>query len=312
MSNFTKSMSYLTLNGSTSISGMIKKSIKEYEEIEIEKISGQMIDMESTPLNRAALKLIQGKSGNHQIKMLTAGGEKCISLVLPFATYRSGGKIITNAYVDNICRVTGDKVVGTSDALFSMLGSAFVANSVYEDYGDLTNRDLMIPLMNIYVDMMIGVFNVMVHARADKKLSDILTYGSRRFFLENMLNITDSDSVANIAIKGLNNIDQGEYEKTRLSYDELDIPNGNLEQWLNWVKKISSKTSGISKKLFIEKWIRQYGEYSYFAMDNIEYLIGSILMTMAFITGYSRTLQALIKASKTISKLHSALYTYSG
>ena len=311
MSNFTKSMSYSMLNKSSSISSMIKKTIKEYTEVDISKISGQMIDMEYTPLNRSVMKMMQGKnSSNHHLKMMTASDQKIVTMVLPFATYRAGSNVVTMAYIDNIGKVTGDKVVASTNALYAMLGGAYIANSVFDSYSELTNRDIMIPLMNIYVDMVMGVFNVVVHARADKKLSDIITYGARRFFLENMLNIDDSDAVANIAIKGLNNIDQGEYEKANLMYADAAVKDGTLDDWINWSKKISSKTANMSVKLFIEKWIRQYGEYSYFAMDNVEYLIGSILMTLATVNGYSRQLHTLIKNSKSINKLHATLYSF--
>lgn len=310
MSNFSKSMSYKMLDRSSSISSMIKRTIREYTEVDIEKISAQMIDMESTPLNHSVMRMIQGKkNASHQLKMMTATDQKISTMALPFATYRSGGNIITMAYIDNIGRVTGDKVIAPTASLYAMLGSAYIANTVFDSYSELTNRDIMIPLMNVYVDMVIGVFNVIVHARADKKLSDIITYGARRFFLENMINI-DDDAVSNIAIKGLNNIDQGEYEKARLMYEDAGIKDGTLEDWINWSKKISSKTTNMNVKLFIEKWLRQYGEYSYFAMDNVEYLIGSILMTLAATNGFSRQLSALIKNSKSINKLHATLYSF--
>lgn len=310
MSNFTKSMSYTMLNRTSSISSMIKHTIKEYTEVDIEKISSQMIDMEHTPLNRSVMKKLQGNnSTNHTLKMMTATDQKIVTMALPFATYRQGGSVITMAYVDNIGRVTGDRLVAPTNALYSMLGGAYIANSTFDSYSELTNRDIMIPLMGVYVDMMMGIFNVAVHARADKKLSDLITYGARRFFLENMLGIND-DAVANIAIKGLDNIDQGEYETANFTYSEANIKDGTLEDWINWSKKISPKTVNMSVKLFIEKWLRQYGEYSYFAMDNIEYLICSVLMTLATVNGFSRQLYTLIKNSKNINKLHSALYSF--
>lgn len=298
------------LNRSSSISSMIKQTIKSYTEVDIEKISSQMIDMEHTPLNRAVMKKLQGRNtSNHQLKMMTVTDQKIATMVLPFATYRQGGTVVTMAYVDNIGRVTGDKLFASTNSLYALLGSAYIANSTFDSYSELTNRDIMIPLMGIYVDMVLGIFNVIVHARADKKLSDLITYGARRFFLENMLGI-DDDAVANIAIKGLDNIDQGEYEAASITYSDANIKDGTLEDWINWTKKISPKTANMSVKLFIEKWLRQYGEYSYFGMDNVEYLICAVMMTLASVNGFSRQLYTLIKNSKGITKLHSALYSF--
>lgn len=307
MANFTSTMSYKMLNASSNIGGLIKKSIKNYTELDIDKISGQMIDMDHTPLNRGAMWLLRGQSGNRSIKMMVATDERYITMALPFVTYSSGGKIVTNVYVENIGRVAGEKFICNTNALYSLLGAGYIANSVFQDYGDLTGRDLMVPLMNVYTDMVVGIFNVLVHARADKKLSDIITYGARRFFIENMINVDDEDSVSHLCIKGLNNIEQSDYEKAKQSYDDTGVKEGTLETWLKWVCKISPKTATINKKVFIERWIKMYGEYSFFAMDNVEYLIGAILMTMAFVNGYNRSLQTLIKNTKTYNKLNSAL-----
>lgn len=308
MSKFTKSMSYQMLDGSSSVSGMIKKSIVKYRALDVSYISAQMIDMEETPLNREAMKLVQGADKTHEIKLMNYQDEKVVSSALPFATYRSNGKLITNVYVDNIGKVSGDRLVCPSKSLYAVLGSAYIANSVFDSYGDLTNRNIMIPLMNIYSDMVIGIFNVLVHARADKKLLDLITYGTRRFFLEWMLGL-DANDTASIAIKDLNNIDQGEYEKARIEYDDI-VGDGNLEKWLQWIKKLSPKTKDIDKKLFITRWLRQYGEFSYFAMDNVEYLISTVMMTLGNCTGYSRSLQMLIKQSKYLTKLNASLYTF--
>lgn len=309
MSTFSKSMSYLTLSQSSSVSDMIKKSIKEYSVVELDRLTSQLVDMANTPVNKGAMRLLQGK-GSHQIKILSSVDRKIVSMALPFATYRSGGMVITNAYLDNVGKVLGDRVTGSSSNLFALLDAAYVANNCFDTYGELTNRDIMVPLMNVYTDMVVGVFNVMVHARADKKLSDMITYGARRFFLTNMLQIDDEESVGTIAVKGLNNIDQMEYEQAVESYKEIDVDHGTLEDWLKWVSEISPKTKAVNKQIFIEKWLRNYGEYAYFAMDNAEYLVGVVFLTMASVPGFNRSLQILIKNTKTITKLNVALYNF--
>lgn len=288
---------------------MIKSSLKEYNIVDLSKISSQMIEMESTPLNRSAMKLLQGRS-NDRIQMLTASSEKIITMALPFATYKSGGKVITNAYVDNIGKISGDRLVCAAPILYSMLDGAYIANRCFDSYSSLTNRDIMVGLMNIYSDMVIGVFNVAIHARADKKLSDLLTYGSRRFLLERMLNIDDEDSVSTISIKGLQNIEQGEYEAAKAKYEELAVNSGTLEDWIKWTRTLSPKCREFTVKLFVEKWIRLYGEFAFFGMDNVEYLIGSILMTLCNANGYSRQFQTLIKNSKSYNKFITAIHSF--
>jgi hypothetical protein len=311
MANFSKTMSYKMLDKTSSIAGDIKRSIKEYTEVDHELITSQILSMENNALNKMALKLVQG-GRSQRIQMMTATSDKFISTAMPFATYKSSNGTVTNAYIDNVGRVSGSRLVGASEAVFSLLGSAAIANTVFDDYGPLTHKDLMIPLMNVYVDMVIGVFNVLIHTRSDKKLLDVITYASRKFFLECMLNISD-DSVNDIAIKGLNNIDQSIYEKIKNLYESSDITVENgLEKWLQCIEKISPRSAQVNKKVFIEKWIRQYGEYAYFAMDNVEYLIWAILGSLAFIPGLSRQLQVIIKNSKTITKLRVALFSFNG
>ena len=308
MSNFTKSMTYQFLSRSVSVSSMIKRTIKEYLEVDLDKIASQMISMEEIPLNRYAAKLMQGNSRN-QIKLMTAGDTKIVSTALPFATYRANNSITTMVYLDNFAKITSNKVLSESIPFFSVLGAAAIANKSFDSYGELTNKDIMIPTMNVYVDMVLGIFNILVHARADKKLSDIITYGARRFFLRNMLDIQDY-AVETIAIKGLENISQEEYIAAKEKYDNINVDDGTFEKWIKWSQSISPKTKGINEKLIIEKWIRQYGEYSYFGLDNVEYLIGAILMTLGAVPGFSRSLQALIKNTKTVSKLKVALYSF--
>lgn len=309
MSNFSKTMSYKMIDKASPIAADIKRSNKEYTEVDIEFITSQIMAMEQTQLNKSALKLVNGKP-DRSIKMLTATSNKFISNAIPFATYKTSDGIITNAYLDNVGKIKGDRFIGSPEATFALLSAASVANSVYDDYGNLTGKDLMLPLMNIYVDMVVGVFNVLIHTRSDKKLLDVITYATRRFFLERMLNL-DDDGVGDIAIKGLNNIDQSLYEKIQNLYDSktIVVENG-LDQWLDCIMKISPRSAQISKKLFIEKWIRQYGEYAYFAMDNVEYLVWSILGSLAFIPGFSRQLQVIIKNSTSITKLRVALFSY--
>lgn len=309
MSKFTKTMSYRMLENTSGVSSMIKKSIKSYVVCPMDVISGQMLDMEDIPLNREAMKLVQGIDKSHQIQLLTHETDKVVSMALPFATYRANGRLVTNVYLDNIGKIVGDRLHCPTKSLYAVLGAAYIANSVFDSYGDLQNRGIMLPLMQIYTDMVTGIFNVLVHARADKKLLDLLTYGSRRFFLEQMLDVNPDDT-ANMAIKGLNNIEQGDYEQAKLWYDDIVGEHGDLEEWLKWTAKLSPKTKEIDKKMFLTRWLRQYGEFAYFSMDNIEYLISTVLMTLAASNGYSRSLQMLIKQSKYINKLNTTLYSF--
>jgi hypothetical protein len=308
MNTFKDSSTYVLLNSVNNISEIVKRALTEYETASVESIQKQLIDLRTSPikLTQSALKAFS----EGRIILMYAKLEKVIPASLPFISITKGSDNVTLAFLDNIAPVVNGQFRGNTESLESLISSAYVSLLIRDTgYSVIQRIDIITVVMEIYDNIISNILNTSLGVKSDKVLFDVVTYAIRKFFLYNMMAIDDKDANEKLSIDGLNYMEDSVYSRIATSYDNAGIK--DLNQLLEWLKKINARLAQLNPRVFYDRFIRAYQQTSYFAMDNIEYLLYTIIGSLDGSNAVSPAIKTIVKNVKGVSKLSVALNSIS-
>lgn len=272
------------------------------EDIEAAYISVKQI---TDTLTREAVKAFD--SGRTVLVYNTVPANS-LTQALPFMTFRVKDQYVTYVFVDKYVTLSRDGIITMRPPdLRDLLTGAVVANAIKRNYNRMaSNQYLMKTFTNLYVELFMRVLNREYSIAANKIVFDQLRYWVAKYFLLRIFGATDTpENIEKVATAHFKYIDELKYDEIKQAYDNADPI--NMSDLLKLLQTASPRMKTLALGTFLSSWINYYYVPATMAIDNIEYLVFTVLTLMSGNNIINISAGDIVKEAKNIKSLRAEL-----
>ena len=208
----------------------------------------------------------------------------------PFILVPQGSDIGAIAIVDNYLSMdkTLDKVNIDTQKFYTLIETAYVARAIQKNPNVVRNANMYTNGAAIWAHMFTRLLNKKLALNVDKKAFDKMIFLAAKFFLINVLQQKDSDSVTNYAVRlcknveriSLQRVDQELLSRYAENHKDGNGPYENIATFITGLtytgSLIASGLGQITVREYLKDFISMYGNAALFGLEHPSYFIFNI------------------------------------
>lgn len=285
MKSIRDTFTYQTINKE----GTLDKLIKTFLTKAIKADSSMLMTQYSTIQSyyKSALKtpVMDAVNDDLVVPMLYPKGITANNKVptsIPFILLKTGtGTVKAVAVIDNWATISDDNksVVIDPNKLYTFIEGAYIARGLELQFNNIRHAAILhTEAASIYAQMFTRVLNRDFALNVDKDAYNKVLFLSAKFFLLNLLQLKNNDSVFNYASKAAG-------VTSAIALKRLDdaFPDGCYKDISTFIMAIKNKAyminSGLAKldvRTYMERYIRMYKNASLFSLEHLSYFLFNI------------------------------------
>lgn len=305
-SSLEDSFIYRTLNTSAGVTQTLVKYIKtsvalgkEYWEEQYFQINKGLI----SPLCKRVLEAYD----RGDIELLYSREAK-IGASMPFIIRKSNGKIVSSIFISSFATINKeDNLNLPTKQLYAILESAYIAYQMQTNPMKIQrNVGIMKVCSNIYVEMLLRIFNKEFALSLDPVLFDKVKYSITKFFVERVWEYPNVGLVDAYASQDLPNISELDLDLLKENYIDNQIT--SIDKLMTFIASLSPRLGSLNIRYFIERYVNTYHGGALIALDYLPYVfyvIINVLLSSFLISQVA--LNDIVKNTKGISKFYNEL-----
>lgn len=241
---------------------------------------------------KSALKpkiLSELQSGNIRLIYAPDGVMKMSSI--PFVMTKNGGDLCANVFVSSFGNKRADgQIIVDYRKLYALMESAYMARQFVTKYDRFKNNGSLLQGCVLYANMFAKPINKKFNLHLDKTKENYLLFLSAKFYLKNVMGITNEDIIFNTAMKACKAGNPILLKEADVQID--DDAFRNLGTFIEALKddSLNLGLSGLTGRGFLENYISLYGGASVFALEMFPYflfVINATMNSMGLVNNYS-------------------------
>ena len=200
---------------------------------------------------------------------------------IPFILLKTAtGTVKAVAVIDNWATITeNNKVVIDPNKLYTFIEGAYIARALEMQFNNIRHAAILhTDATSIYAQMFTRVLNRDFALNVDKDAYNKVLFLAAKFFLMNLLQLKNSDSVFNYATKAAG-------VTSAIALKRLDdaFPDDSYKDISTFINAIKNKAyminNGLTKldvRTYMERYIRMYKNSSLFSLEHLSYFLFNI------------------------------------
>lgn len=200
---------------------------------------------------------------------------------IPFILLKTAtGTVKAVAVIDNWATITeNNKVVIDPNKLYTFIEGAYIARALEMQFNNIRHAAILhTDATSIYAQMFTRVLNRDFALNVDKDAYNKVLFLAAKFFLMNLLQLKNNDSVFNYATKAAG-------VTSAIALKRLDdaFPDDSYKDISTFINAIKNKAyminNGLTKldvRTYMERYIRMYKNSSLFSLEHLSYFLFNI------------------------------------
>ena len=306
-SSLEDSYVYKKFNSANSLQDNLIKYLRTGVVLDPSYFEEQYVQMKRVPFSPLSKNVLDAYT-NGDIEILYSK-EAHVSKSLPFIIRRgANGKIIATIFIASVATLDkADNLTIPVRQLYALMETAYVALEMQKNPMKIQrNVGIMRICKDVYAQMLLRIFNKLYNIAMDRVLYDKVHYCIARFFLEQVWQFTNQDTIEAYAKVDLRDIDGSELSMLQMQYTGAEIK--NFEQLILFVKTLSPRMVELSVRYFIQQFITIYHGGAIMAVDYLPYVFYVIINVKlgSFLIGQG-ALTDIVKNTKNTDKFYPEL-----
>lgn len=225
------------------------------------------------------------------IKLLYAPDDVTKISSVPFVMSKENGELCANVFVSTFGNRRSDGQVSIDyRKLYSLMESAYMARQFITKYDRFRNNSTLLQGCVLYANIFAKPINKKFNLHLDRNKENYLLFLAAKFYLKNVMGITNDDIVFNTAMKACKAGNPVLLKEADIQVDDDAFE--NLGTFIEALKedRLGLGLSGLTGRGFLESYISLYGGSTVFALEMFPYFLFTInaaTNTMGLVNNYS-------------------------
>ena len=225
------------------------------------------------------------------LKLLYAPEDVIKISSIPFVMSKENGELCVNVFVSTFGNRRSDGQVSIDyRKLYSLMESAYMAKQFISRYDRFRNNNILLQGCVLYANIFAKPINKKFNLHLDRNKENYLLFLASKFYLKNVMGITNEDIVFNTAMKACKAGNPILLKEADIQIDDDAFE--NLGSFIEALKedKLNLGLSGLTGRGFLESYISLYGGATVFALEMFPYFLFTINAasnTMGLVNNYS-------------------------
>lgn len=269
---------------------VIQETLTKSDILSSEELQEQLVMINKYVKSGLKAKVLKEFEEN-KIRLLYANEDITKISALPFIMTVSGNDISANVIVSTFGSRRQDGVVNLEyRKLYTLMESSYIARKVLSNYAQYKNNTAIINSCIMYANMFVKPLNRKFNIHLDRSKENIALFLAAKFFLKNVLEMTNDEIIYNTAMKACK-APNPILLKEADSVIEDDAYK-DLGTFLNALKedKMHIGLTNLTGRGYLESFIGQYGGGTIFALEMLPYwlyVVNASISSMGLVNNYA-------------------------